>query len=200
MRTKDENRCREIADFIEGYRQSHGTSPTLQEIADGVGIAKSSASRYAAYMRGRGELSVSGRRSVMTQTEKRALSESVRVPVLGRVACGVPNIADGNIDGYVRLPASLFGRGAFYILTAGGDSMVDAGICDGDLVVVRMQDTAEPGQIVVALTEEGATLKRYYPEPSAKRIRLQPENRSMEPIYVDGCTVQGVAVNVIKKL
>ena len=120
--------------------------------------------------------------------------------VLGSVACGVPRFAEENIEEYVRLPVSLFGSGDFYILRAVGDSMIGVGIDDGDLVLVRQQNYAEAGQIVVALVEDEATLKRYYPEPENKRVRLHPENDSMSDIYVDECLIQGVAVKVIKNL
>ena len=127
-------------------------------------------------------------------------AESNLVPVLGSVACGVPKYAEENIEEYVRLPVSLFGRGDFFILRANGDSMIEAGIDNGDLVLIRQQNTAETGQIVVALMEEEATLKRYYPEPQWGRIRLHPENSMMTDIYVDSCIIQGVAVKVLKDL
>ena len=90
----------------------------------------------------------------------------------------------------------------FFLLRAKGDSMIDAGIDSGDLVLIRQQSTAEPGQIIVALVndEEEATLKRYYPEPEKRRIRLHPENESMEDIVVEHCTIQGVAVHILKKI
>ena len=100
----------------------------------------------------------------------------------------------------MRLPISLFSSGDFYLLRASGDSMIKVGICDGDLVLVRRQNHADDGQIVVALMEDEATLKRYYREPQNRRIRLHPENDSMEDIYVDNCAIQGVAVKVIKNL
>ena len=125
---------------------------------------------------------------------------SVRVPVLGSVSCGLPKFAEENIEEYVRLPSSLFGDGEFYFLRAKGDSMIGAGIDDGDLVLIRRQDTARPGQIAVALTDDEATLKRFYPEPQNRRIRLHPENPELEDIYVENCAVQGIAVKVIKNL
>ena len=100
----------------------------------------------------------------------------------------------------MRLPIALFGQGDFYILRANGDSMIDANINHGDLVVVRQQDYAEEGQIVVALIEDEATLKRYYPEPERQRVRLHPENPKLQDIYVDDCSIQGVAVKVLKDL
>ena len=122
--------------------------------------------------------------------------EAVSVPILGEVACGIPKFAEESIEEYVRLPVALFGRGSFFILRAYGDSMIEAGIDDGDLVLIRQQDAAEEGQIVVALIDDEATLKRFYPEPENHRIRLHPENPHMADIFVDRCEIQGVAVKV----
>jgi len=123
-----------------------------------------------------------------------------RAAVLGSVSCGVPRFAEENIEEYVSLPEALFGRGEFFILKAKGDSMIDAGIDDGDLVVIKQQSSAEDGQIVVALMDDEATLKRFYRDEKNKRIRLHPENESMEDIFVDDCMIQGIAVKVIKDL
>ena len=125
---------------------------------------------------------------------------SARANKLGEIACGIPKLAEENVEEYVKLPVSLFGEGPFYLLNAYGDSMTEAGIDDGDMVLVRQQDTAEPGQIVVALIGDEATLKRYYPEPENHRIRLHPENKTMTDYYTDHCEIQGVAVSVFKDL
>lgn len=121
-------------------------------------------------------------------------------PILGKVSCGVPKFAEENIEEYVRLPVALFGRGQFFILRANGDSMIEADINDGDLVLIRQQNYADEGQIVVALMDDEATLKRYYPEPEKQRIRLHPENSQMDDILVSDCIIQGVAVKVLKDL
>ena len=126
--------------------------------------------------------------------------ESVKVPVLGSVSCGVPKLAIENIEEYIRLPVALFGRGDFFILRANGDSMIEAGIDDGDLVLIREQNYADPGQIVVALMDDEATLKRFYPEPKKRRFRLHPENSALKNIYVKECIIQGIAVKVLKDL
>ena len=143
-------------------------------------------------------LDYQGHRNIRTKMQEKKSSASIGVPILGAVSCGVPKFAEENIDEYVRLPVSIFGKGDYFLLRADGDSMIDAGIETGDLVLIRQQDTAEPGQIVVALMEDEATLKRYFPEPKKHRIRLHPENPRMEDIYVESCVIQGVAVKVIK--
>ena len=98
------------------------------------------------------------------------------------------------------MPAALFGKGEFYILRASGESMVDAGINDQDLVIIRKQEEANNGQIVVALVGNETTLKRFYRDRKRKCVRLHPENKTMEDIYVTDCKIQGVAVHVLKEL
>lgn len=200
MRTKNPEYFRLIENFIDGYQEEYGSSPSTQEIADAVGLSKSGASKYLVYMRESAMIDYDGCRHIITKKQKRRREESIEVPVLGKVSCGVPKFAEGNIEEYVRLPVSLFGRGEFYILTANGDSMIDVGIADGDMVLIRHQNYADPGQIVVALMEDEATLKRYFPEPEFQRIRLHPENSEMNDIYVRDCMIQGVAVKVLKDL
>ena len=163
---------------------------TLESIADFFNVDMD-------YLTGRSDVRV---RNSVFPSNILPLPRMDTVPLLGTIACGIPKLAEENIESYMRLPAALFGKGPFFMLRAWGDSMVNAGIEDGDLVLIRQQSTARPGQIVVALTGEEATLKRYYPAPLQHRIRLQPENEHMEPIYVRDCLIQGVALKVIKEL
>ena len=197
MRTKDKTLMAAIEKFVSDFTDSTGISPTMQEVADGVGSSKATVQRYIAQMCEDGIINYSGYR---TMNSTKAKVQVVRVPVLGRIACGIPKFAEENIEEYVKLPVALFGKGDFFILRAYGDSMIEAGIDDGDLVLIRQQNTADVGQIVVALMEDEATLKRFYPEPENQRIRLHPENSRMEDIYVDNCEIQGVAVKVLKDL
>lgn len=120
--------------------------------------------------------------------------------VLGSVSCGRPLLEEEHIEEYVQLPVSLFGRGTFYIVRANGTSMIDAGISDGDLVLIRQTKDAEDRDIVVALVEKENTLKRFYRDPENHCIRLHPENESMKDLLVTECEIQGVAVDVIKTL
>lgn len=197
MRSKDKTLMAAIEKFVSDYTDSNGISPTMQEVADGVGSSKATVQRYIAQLCDDGILDYSGYRT-MTSTKTKAAA--IRVPVLGTIACGIPKFAEENIEEYVRLPVALFGKGNFFILRAYGDSMIEAGIDNGDLVLIRQQNYADEGQIVVALMEEEATLKRFYPEPKKHRIRLHPENSRMDDIYVDNCEIQGVAVKVLKDL
>ena len=197
MRSKDKTLMAAIEKFVSDYTDSNGISPTMQEVADGVGSSKATVQRYIAQLCDDGILDYSGYRT-MTSTKTKAAA--IRVPVLGTIACGIPKFAEENIEEYVRLPVALFGKGNFFILRAYGDSMIEAGIDNGDLVLIRQQNYADEGQIVVALMEDEATLKRFYPEPKKHRIRLPPENSRMDDIYVDNCEIQGVAVKVLKDL
>lgn len=197
MRSKDKTLMAAIEKFVSDYTDSNGISPIMQEVADGVGSSKATVQRYIAQLCDDGILDYSGYRT-MTSTKTKAAA--IRVPVLGTIACGIPKFAEENIEEYVRLPVALFGKGNFFILRAYGDSMIEAGIDNGDLVLIRQQNYADEGQIVVALMEDEATLKRFYPEPKKHRIRLHPENSRMDDIYVDNCEIQGVAVKVLKDL
>lgn len=197
MRSKDKTLMAAIEKFVCDFTDKTGISPTMQEVADGVGSSKATVQRYIAQLCEDGVLDYSGYR---TMTSTKTKMQAVRVPVLGTIACGIPKYAEENIEEYVRLPVALFGQGNFFILRAYGDSMVEAGIDDGDLVLIRQQSTADEGQIVVALIEDEATLKRFYPEPENGIIRLHPENHTMEDIIVENCIIQGVAVKVLKDL
>lgn len=197
MRSKNKALMTEIERFVSTFTDNYGISPTMQEVADSVGVSKATVHRYISQLCDEGRMGFSG---VRTMTSTRTKAQAVSVPILGEVACGIPKFAEENIEEYVRLPVALFGHGNFFILRAYGDSMVEAGIDDGDLVLIRQQDSAEEGQIVVALIDDEATLKRFYPEPENHRIRLHPENSHMNDIFVDRCEIQGIAVKVLKEL
>lgn len=200
VRTKDETIFTEIMNFIDSYSESNGYSPTVREISDSTEIPRATVQRYLQELIQNGQVMSGGRRSYVTERDQRQRRDYIRVPILGAVACGLPTYAEENIEDYVQLPSSIFGTGDFYMLRANGYSMIDVGITSGDFVLIRRQDTAEPGQIVVALVEDEATLKRYFPEPERHRVRLHPENKVMDDIYVPSCEIQGVAVKVLKDL
>ncbi len=117
---------------------------------------------------------------------------------MGSVAAGSPILAAENIESTMSLPTELAGGDSTFILRVKGDSMMDAGILDGDFVVVRQQSTANNGEIVVAMIDDGATVKRFFREPD--RIRLQPENASMEPIYSRDVSVLGKVVALFRRI
>ena len=197
MRTKDPELMKQILEYIEDYYIDHNVSPSTTRIAEQMGISRGTAHKYLVEMDERGMLSYQGRNITTARTEKMHTS-TFRAAVVGDISCGLPNIAEEHIEEYVSLPESMFGSGEFYILRAHGESMIEAGIDPGDLVVIRRQETAENGQIAVVLVDEEATLKRLYVEDN--RVRLHPENSEMEDFYVDHCIIQGVAVKVINDL
>ena len=197
MQYKKPEYCAMIEDYINSFRNRQGSTPSVRQIASGVGLAVGTVSKYLSYMRENGVLDYDGHRNITTRKSK-GLMNMLYVPLLGSVSCGIPKFAEENIEEYVCLPESLFGRGEFFLLRARGDSMTGAGIEDGDLVLIRQQSTAEYNQIVVALVDDEATLKRF--RPKEHHICLHPENNRYEDIIVDSCLIQGVAVKVIKDL
>lgn len=197
MRSKDPEIMKRIVDFVEAYHLDYNSSPSLRVIADGVGIGSTTVYWYLMEMNERGMICYDGK-TIRNEKINKSQRGTIRAAVIGRIACGIPNLAEQHVEGYVNLPESLFGQGNFYILRASGCSMTEAGIDDGDLVVIREQNTAEDGQIVVALVDDEATLKRFFHE--GDRIRLHPENPRMKDIFVTDCRIQGVAVKVIHDL
>ena len=127
-----------------------------------------------------------------------SFSKIVDVPLVGDVAAGEPILAEENITDTISLPTDIVGDSPSFMLTVRGESMIEAGINDGDYVVVREQPVADNGDIVVALIEDGATVKRFYREKG--HIRLQPENSSMDPIITADCTIAGKVVAVFRRL
>ena len=188
-------RQREILQYIQSHTESHGYPPSVREIAQAVGLKSISTVHF--HLENLNKLGYLHR----NKYQKRALQlpereRQVRLPVVGRVAAGLPILAEQNIEEYISLPQSYAGEDC-YLLKVSGDSMIDAGIFSGDLLIVRMQNTAEEGEIVVALLEDGATVKRFFLD--GKKIRLQPENSSYQPIIADQVTILGKAIGLIRR-
>ena len=184
---------------VEEYFDDYTRSPSMREISTITGISKSTVQRYLEIMERVGIISRT-EDGIETPYISKTERQMVSVAKLGRIPCGPLDEKEEYIEGYVKLPASFVGKGKFFILTASGDSMIEAGIDDGDMIIIKQQETAKRGDIVVALANGQSTLKRYFPDPSKKRVVLHPENSSMEDIIVDNCQVQGVAIKVIKTL
>lgn len=204
MRSKSPQRMDKISAFVDRYYRENRFSPTLSEIARAVSISKATAYRYLVAMNESGMLSYDGKTIVTKQTEKCA-SGYFSAPVVGSIRCGDPELEEEWVEEYVSLPISLFGEGPFYVLRAKGDSMVDAGIEEGDLLVIRQQAIAEPGDVIVALDEENEnTLKVFggVDEETGEAI-LRYANQEKYPgaeLRVKRLVVQGVAKHVIKAL
>jgi repressor LexA len=200
------DRQREILDFIKAEMRRKGYPPTVRDIGQAVGLSSSSTVHsHLNALEAKGlikrdpskprALEVIGHDRETVVTTMRGVRE---LPVLGAVAAGTPMLAEENIEGTIPLPTEVVREDSTFVLRVKGDSMIDAGIFDGDFVVVRQQPTAENGDIVVALLEDEATVKRFFRE--ADRIRLQPENDSMEPIYVRDVTILGKVVAVFRRM
>ena len=201
MKVMNESVFNAIIKFVDEYYCANGKTPTLQEIADEVKMNKSNVSRNLKVMQERGLIDLNrGWCGVKTNKIQKRVLEMSDIPLVGTIACGTPMLAEENIERYIPFPKALLGNGTFFALHAKGRSMINANIEDGDFVIVRQQNTANEGDIVVALIENETTLKRYYIDRKKKKIRLHPENNDMEDMFFDEISIQGVAVKVLKDL
>lgn len=199
MRSKSPELMNQICKFVEQYHLQKGHSPSTTKIAEAVGISRGTAYKYLVAMDDRGIIKYNGQ-EIQTPVTKKVNTDFSQTAIVGSVPCGSPQYEEENIEEYVSLPTAIFGRGDFFILRASGNSMIDAGIDDGDLVVVKKQVSANEGDIVVALVDNQNTLKRFYRDNENKKVILHPENKKMKDIIVDECLIQGVACHVIKAL
>ena len=201
MIERNEERKIKIYDYINEFIKEYGVCPSITEIADGMRCAKSTVHKYLVRLEEEGYIEKYGRNQIVT---KQNAAPVERIPLIGMVACGEPRTAQEELQTYIPVDKRLLGNGEFFALKANGESMIEAGISDGDIVFVRYQPTAEDGQVVVAIIEDAedggvtATLKRFYKDKH--KIRLHPENREMEDIIVDDAKIVGVAVKVLKNI
>lgn len=201
-------RQQEIFDFIKRYSADHGYPPTVRDIGKAVGLASSSTVHaHLANLEKLGLLRRDPSKPRAIELLDRAVEQvaklnplrDVGLPVVGQVAAGAPVLAEENIEEYVAVPPAAGGETGEYVLRVRGDSMVDAGILEGDYVVVRPQSTARDGEIVVALVgDESATVKRFFHE--GDHIRLQPENARLEPIRSSDVQVLGKVVGLFRSV
>lgn len=190
-----------ILDVIKKNILQKGYPPSVREIGREVGLNSSSTVHgYLKKLEQKGFLQrdAAKPRAIGLLLSHEKSDGLVSVPVLGQVAAGSPLLAVENREDIFQLPVQFTGKGEFYILTIRGDSMIDAGILDGDMVVVRRQPAVENGEIVVALLEEEATVKRFYKEDGW--IKLKPENRLMEPILLKEVEILGKVVGLLRKI
>ena len=205
-------RQQEIFDFIKRYSASHGYPPTVRDIGKAVGLASSSTVHaHLANLEKVGLLRRDPSKPRAIELLDKAASTAVSavdavksavlpggLPLVGHVAAGQPLLAEENIEEYVHIPEIAGGENGEYLLRVRGDSMIKAGILPDDVVVVRKQDTAADGEIVVALVGEEATVKRFFREDD--HIRLQPENDALEPIRSREVNVLGRVVGVMRRV
>ena len=204
-----------IYDFIRSYSTEHGYPPSVREIGSAVGLASPSTvhmhlkvleenglirrdskkPRTIEVVDKQGQAEESGELASVTQDVDRNL---ITLPLVGRVAAGTPILAEQNIEETLSLPTSIVGDSSSFVLRVRGESMINAGIFDGDYIVVKEQQDAHDGEIVVALIDDSATVKTFYRERD--RIRLQPENDAMEPIYVENPVILGRVTALIRSI
>ena len=198
MRSKSIDTMNEILDFINKTFFLTREVPSVQEIADKVGIAKSSASRYLAEMETRGMIFKSSTfYGLETQKMRKAMRTTCFMPIVGEIACGTPILAEEHIESYFPVPVDMVPNGEpSFILKVKGDSMINVGIYNGDQVFVQQCHTANNGEIIVALIDDSATVKTFYRENG--HIRLQPENDTMDPIIVNDCQILGKVFGVFR--
>lgn len=190
-----------ILEFIKSEIQTKGYPPSVREIGDAVGLKSTSTVHgHLTRLEKKGLLhrnSMKPRAMEILGGDFYARLPAVSVPLVGRVTAGVPILAEENIEENIALPESMVGEGTFFALKVKGESMLGAGIMDGDYVVVRQQPDAQNGDIVVAMMDDSATVKRFYKENGI--FRLQPENPTMKPILVPDVTVLGKVVSLFRR-
>ncbi|MEF9840972.1 MAG: transcriptional repressor LexA [Raoultibacter sp.] len=212
MAEKITKRQQAVLDCIEECIREKGYGPTVREICQSLGL--SSPSTVHVHLQALEDKGLIKRdplksRSIaltnsfrdtaeVTLSSSPSFSSMISLPLVGNVAAGIPILAEENITETLTLPVDIVGDSASFLLSVRGDSMIEAGINDGDYVVVKEQPSANNGDIVVALIDDGATVKRFYKEQD--RIRLQPENSSMDPIYTTDCSIAGKVVALFRRM
>ena len=174
-------RQQQAFDFICAFTAAHGYPPSVREIGSAIGLSSPATVH-----------------SHLHKLEEAGYIKRVTLPLVGRVAAGMPILAEQNVEEVMTLPTNVVGDSSSFILRVRGESMINAGIFDGDYIVVREQHDAHNGEIVVALIEDSATVKTFYREKG--RIRLQPENDTMEPIYVTNPTILGRVTGLFRSM
>ena len=198
-----------ILNFIKQEILAKGYPPSVREICEAVTLkSTSSVHAHLESLERKGYIRKDPTKprtiEVVDDSFNVLRSEIISIPMIGRVAAGVPLLAEENIEGYFPIPAEFMPNNEAFILTVHGNSMVNIGILDGDMIIVERKSTASNGEIVVALvadeasSEPAATVKRFYKEDGY--IRLQPENDTMEPLIVNDCEIIGKVIGVYRKM
>ena len=196
------DRQKEVLDFISDFTEENVCPPTVREIGEHFGISLRAVQDHIAALQKKGFITQAAKRSrsirvIVDTREKKPPLFVGKVPLLGNVAAGRPLLSEENLDGYVNLTEPFVRPGkSYFALRVRGQSMINAGILDGDLAVVEQSNVAVDGQIVVAVIDDAITLKRYYKE--AGRVRLQPENPDFPAIYSTEVRVVGILSNIVR--
>lgn len=199
-------RQKDVLDYIKRYEASHGFPPTIREICKGVNLSSTATVFvHIKNLEKNGYIKSSSNKfrtlELLVDNEYKINNDAtIKVPLLGKIAAGHPITAIENPNEYFDLPSSMVpSNSEVFLLKVSGESMIEAGIYDSDLVIIKRQNNAKNGQIVVAMTDEDeVTLKRFYKEKN--HIRLQPENSSMSPIILDNCSILGIAIGLYRTI
>ena len=211
MARKITKRQQEIYDFIKSYQREKGYPPSVREMASAVGLSSpSTVHAHLASLEEHGLIkrdktkpralelfNEDGSAVKLANVEENPSRGTVTLPLVGRVAAGMPILAEQNVEDTFTLPAEIATGSSSFVLEVHGDSMINAGIFNGDYIVVREQHSAMNGEIVVAMIDGSATVKTFYKERG--RVRLQPENDAMEPIYAENPTILGKVVALMRR-
>jgi len=195
------DRQQEVLAFLRVYIDDHKYPPSVREVAGHFGITAKGGHDHLKALEKKGVIRCFQNRSraieVIAADDAAPAPALVEIPILGNVAAGVPLLAEGNLDGSVWLSQQMVGSGEHFGLRVTGDSMIDAGIRDGDLAVILSQETAQNGDIVVALVEEAVTLKYFFLE--ANRVRLQAANATFQPIFTQNVRLLGKLACLVRQ-
>ena len=215
MRKGLSKRQQDIYEYICTYSKDHGYAPSVREIGNAVNLASpSTVHLHLKTLQEKGLIRRDPKKprtiEIVPQYENveglfspedyeiDPQSTTVPLPLIGNVAAGIPILAEQNVEEVISMPTSIVGNSSSFILRVRGVSMIDVGIMDGDYIIVREQHYAQNGDIVVALIDDSATVKTFYREDNI--IRLQPENKSMEPIYIKNPTILGVVTSLVRTI
>jgi repressor LexA len=195
------DRQREVLAYITRYIAGHKFPPTVREVADHFAISVKGAYDHikAIEKKGHIRLDINKSRTIEVVREEGAEGEEAAtrsVPILGTVAAGKPIFAEENFEGEIAIPAQMLKRGNYFALRVRGDSMRDAGILSGDYAIIQERETAENGEIVVAMVDEAVTLKRFFKERN--RVKLQAENPAYPPLFTTDVRVLGKLAGIIR--
>lgn len=196
------SRQQDILNYIKIKIKTDGYPPSVREIGEAVGLKSSSTVHaHLLHLEQKGFLRrdpAKPRAIIPVDSDHDILSQSISLPLVGKVAAGMPITAEQNIDNYMSVPDEFIGSGTHFLLKVAGESMIDAGIMDGDYLIVHQQEVASNGEIVVALIEDEATVKRFYRRDSY--IELRPENSAMQPILSDQVQIVGKVTGLLRRM
>lgn len=198
--SKNNTTADKILEYMNSYKKSYGYIPSIREMCQAFDMsATSSIFYYLKILEKQGKIKRTGLKSRAIEIIDEGSTQANKVPVIGTVAAGSPILATENIEDYIEIPKGYFSSddSTLFVLKVKGDSMINAGIFEGDEIIVKKQNTAENGQLVVALIDDSATVKRFFKEKD--HIRLMPENQNYSPIITNTATILGIVQGLLRR-